>query len=204
MPNPYIDGFLKKIMPGKMSKTESANEIVRSHVLWSVGAGLVPVPVLDIAAVTAVQLDMINQICKIYDLDFSESVGKSLISALAGSTLARIGSSFVKAVPVVGPLLGGVSMSVLSGATTYAVGQVFISHFEKGGTLNNFSVNNWRSVYEKYFEEGKKVASEMKEKKSDDSQDAFESLEKLQKLREKEIITEEEFQAKKAEILAKL
>src|SRR4051812_47831293 len=35
-----------------------AQKIVRDHVLWSIGAGLVPIPLMDVAAVTAIQNEM--------------------------------------------------------------------------------------------------------------------------------------------------
>ena len=106
------------------TKALEADKIVRSHVLWALGAGLMPVPLFDIAAVTALQMDMLKQLADVYEADFSKSTGKTFVSALAGSTTARIGASLVKAVPGVGTVLGGVSMSALSGASTYAVGQV--------------------------------------------------------------------------------
>jgi uncharacterized protein (DUF697 family) len=201
MANPFIDSFLKKAMPGVSSNTEKANEIVRTHVLWSVGAGLVPVPVLDIAAVTAVQLDMIKGLANVYQHDYSESLGKSLLSALAGSTLARIGASFVKAIPVVGSVVGGASMAVLSGASTYAVGMVFIQHFEGGGNLQNFNIQSYKQAYDSFFEEGKDVAAKAQQTQATQSADGFSKLEKLQRLRQQGIITEEEFEAKKAELL---
>jgi uncharacterized protein (DUF697 family) len=172
--------------------------------LVALGAGLVPFPIVDIAAVTGVQLDMISRLCRIYGVDYSESIGKSLLSALAGSTLARIGASLVKTIPVAGPFLGGVSMAVLSGATTFALGQVFISHFENGGTLQDFDFKAYQKYYEENLELGKKVASKLKQEQGSQSQDAFARLEKLNKLKEKGIITEEEFQRKKEEVLRNL
>ena len=97
-------------------KNALAQDIVKSHVIYSLGAGLVPVPLLDIAAVSAVQLDMLKQLAKLYGKDFKESAGKSWISAITGSTMARMGASLVKTIPGIGSILGGVTMSVLSGA----------------------------------------------------------------------------------------
>jgi uncharacterized protein (DUF697 family) len=201
MANPLLDSLLKKALPGVENSTEKANEIVRTHVLWALGAGLVPVPLLDVAAVTAVQLDMIQQLAKNYNQDFSAHNTKTILNALAGSTLARAGASLVKIVPVVGPMLGGFSMSVLSGATTYAVGMVFTKHFDEGGTLDNFRAESYKAIYEGYLEDGKRIVNEAQKQKGSETLDAYTRLEKLQKLRERGIITEEEFLAKKAEIL---
>ena len=62
---------------------------IRNHVIWSMGAGLIPVLVADIFAVSALQLDMIRQMCRVYDVDFQETQGKAIVTALTSSTLAR-------------------------------------------------------------------------------------------------------------------
>ena len=43
-----------------MSKEHSADGIIKSHVVWAMGGGLIPVPLFDIAAVTAIQMDMLR------------------------------------------------------------------------------------------------------------------------------------------------
>jgi len=199
-----LDALLKKAIPGRSSNTEQANEILRQHVLWATGAGLVPIPVLDIAAVTGVQLDMVNRLARVYHVDYTESLGKSLLSALAGSSLARLGASGLKFIPVVGTALGVVSMSALSGAATYAVGMVFIHHFESGGTLEDFNINSYRNAYEGYFQKGKEAIKNTPSTDTAQAKDAYTRLEQLNKLREKGVVTEEEFQAKKKQLLLEL
>ena len=53
----------------KEIRTKHADTIIRNHVIWSMGAGLIPVLIADIFAVSALQLDMIRQLCKVYDID---------------------------------------------------------------------------------------------------------------------------------------
>ncbi len=192
-------------------KNELAQDIVKSHVMYSLGAGLVPVPLLDIAAVSAVQLDMLKQLAKVYDQDFKESAGKGWISAITGSTLARMGASLVKSIPGIGTILGGVTMSALSGASTYAIGQVFVWHFSSGGTFMNFNFDKARKLYEREFEKGKKVAKEMEKEVNkrektqtdggEDGDDVYTRLEKLAALKKKGVINEEDFEAQKKRLL---
>jgi uncharacterized protein (DUF697 family) len=202
-------------------KRESANEIVRNHVLWSMGAGILPIPIADVAAVSAVQLNMIRKLCDKYEVDYSESLGKSLITALVGGTIARLGASLIKGIPVVGPVLGSLPMSLMSGASTYAVGQVFISHFEANGTLDNFDIEVWRRTYEEQLERGKEFASRWKNEAksgngfsaknsnhnnsaptaSPDMDTIIAKLEKLNDLKSKGIITEDEFLTQKQRLL---
>src|SRR5262245_34447088 len=107
-----------------MSKQLEADQIIKRHVIWAMGAGLIPMPVVDFTAVTAVQTDMLSQLARLYDVEYSNSSGKMFVAALTGSTFARIGASAFKALPGIGTILGGSSMSIMSGASTYAVGKV--------------------------------------------------------------------------------
>lgn len=197
-------------------REDKADRVINSHVLISMGAGAIPVPLVDIAAVTAIQLDMIRELSYLYDADFSEDLAKNIISAVAGGTLAKIGASLIKTIPGVGSFLGGASMVALSGASTYAMGQVFVQHFKGGGILSDFDFDFAKKMYNQEFEKGKKFAEELKkEKKSEgkgkegatntgSSPDAFARLELLNDLRERGILTDEEFNAKKEQILKEI
>lgn len=194
-------------------KTQRAEEIVKNHVIISMGAGLVPIPILDIAAVTAVQLDMVKSLAQLYGADYSGDFAKNLLTTLTGSTLARIGASMIKAIPGIGTLLGGVSMSIMSGASTYAIGRVFIRHFSTGASLFDFDTEKGKAFYERYFEEGKDVAARW-EKESKARQEAepaaraaddpLKKLERLAELRDKGALSEEEFQLMKRKLLEEI
>jgi len=131
------------------------------------GVGFLPIPVLDIAGVTAVQLRMLQQLAKHYDVPFSRNLGKEIIGALLGSVIpssltATVGSA-VKAVPVVGTVMGGLSMPLFAGAATYALGNIFIQHFETGGTLLDFNPARVRERFRREFDRGQERASESHE-----------------------------------------
>lgn len=150
-------------MTNNIDRTKHADTIVRNHVVWSMGAGLIPVLIVDIFAVTAMQMDMIRQLSKLYGNEFSETRGKAIVTALTSSTLARItAGSIAKMIPVVGSFVGGVTVSIFAGATTYALGQVFKKHFEDGGTILDFDVERLRKLYKEQFEKGKKVVKDWK------------------------------------------
>lgn len=183
--------------------SENTDRIILNHVLWATGAGMLPLPLVDLAAVTAIQVDLLNALCSEYDVDFSTTSGKSLVAALTGTTLARVGASMLKALPGVGTLVGGLSMSVMSGASTYAVGRVAARQLEMHGTLFDVDLQWAKTAYNEEFEEGKEVAKNMGDK-GDDAKDVFAKLEKLGQLRDSGVLTEEEFQAKKAQLLEKI
>ncbi|MEN0045770.1 MAG: DUF697 domain-containing protein, partial [Bacteroidota bacterium] len=213
--------FKKKFMgSNKSDRSKHADTVVRNHVIFSMGAGFIPIPVADIFAVSASQLDMIRQLCKVYEIDFQETQGKAIVSALTSSTLARVGAgSLAKAIPIVGSFVGGITNSVLAGASTYALGEVFKRHFEKGGTILDFDVDRLKKVYQEKFEKGKEVAKEMKEEeekkkagfKTDEptpaataSSGIAERLKELANLKDSGILTEEEFQKMKQKLIDSL
>lgn len=210
----------------KQERGKHAETIIRNHILFSMGAGVIPIPVVDIFAVSAAQLDMIRQLCKVYDQDFSESQGKAIVSSLTTATLARLGAgSLAKLIPLVGSFVGSVTNAVLAGASTYALGQVFKIHFETGGTILDFDTKRLKKLYDEQFEKGKKVAEELrkqqeakrkaaeaaaaKEKvtaKSDASEDlnpsqTVDKLKELAQLKKEGIISEEEFEKMKKKLI---
>ncbi len=203
-----------KIDYKKMDEKERefhSDAIIRNHMMWSMGAGFIPVPFVDFVAVTAIQLDMISQLSKVYDLEFKQSQGKALITSLTGSGLARIGAESVKFIPGIGTLVGGVTMAVLSGASTYAIGEVFRKHFETGGTFLDFDPARLKKMYKEKFEKGKEMARKMREEQKkkggdfsaekEDPNNVAEQIKKLHLLKEDGIISQEEFEKLKAKIV---
>ena len=152
-------------------KLDRSKAIVKKYMYWSMGAGLIPLPLVDIAAVTGVQLKMLADLSKHYGIAFSRNRAKEIVAALIGATLpgpiagSALGSA-VKMVPVAGPIIGGLSVPLLSGATTYAVGAVFIQHFESGGTFLNFDPTEVKEYFKQEFEKGKTAAQEFVGRKS--------------------------------------
>jgi hypothetical protein len=134
------------------------------------------------------------------------SEGKAIITSLSGSGLARLGARAVKFIPGVGSIIGGVTMAVLSGATTYALGEVFRKHFETGGTFLDFDPERLRKYYNDKFEKGKAVAEEL-HKKQQESQNVSSHSQVIDKLKEladmkaSGLLTDEEFEAMKKKLI---
>ncbi len=188
-------------------KLPQANEIIKNHVGFSLGAALVPFPGADLLAVSAVQLNMLRQLAKLYNVSFFDTLGKNVVSAIAGGGVARLGASLVKAIPGVGTVIGEMSMPVLSGASTYALGKVVASHFQKGGTLEDLDFKTAKQEYTDEMDTGKKVVDEVRQETSapkSDSDETIDKLRKLAELRDQGVITGEEFQELKDRLLAQL
>src|ERR1051326_9286318 len=97
-------------------KEAQANDMVMKHVWWASGMGLIPIPLLDLAAIAATQLKMLKNLSDHYSIEFSEQRGKALIGALAGGAVPGLAAgtarSLLKFIPGVGGLIGMVASPV--------------------------------------------------------------------------------------------
>ena len=188
------------------AKSMRASDIIKNHVGFAASAGLIPIPGADLAAVTAVQLNMLRQLAKLYDIKFMDNIGKNIITAIAGSSIARLGASLVKIIPGVGTVIGEMSMAALSAASTYALGKMFARHFDNGGTLDNFDMKFSKKVYEEELKNGKNVAKEVVNtegvKANDSTDDLMVKLKKLSELKDAGVLSEEEFLQMKTKLIA--
>ncbi len=133
-------------------RDEQASQLVDRYSLWSGGAGLIPIPIVDIAAVGGVQIQMLRKLSEIYGVPFTDNTGKSVIASLAGSilpasaanTAAMTFGSLIKGIPLIGTAVGVATMPALSAGATYIIGKVFIQHFASGGTLLDFNPPDYR------------------------------------------------------------
>lgn len=192
---------------------KQADTIIRNSVVFASGAGLIPVPIADFMAVTAVQLEMIRRLCKVYKVDFKETEGKAALLALTSSGIARLsGRMIAKMIPVVGSIVGGVAVSALSGASTYAVGEVFKRHFNNGGTFLDFDWASFKNYYNEKFEKGKEYAEKIKKEQDAEKQaiqhestsDYLDSLQRLFEMKASGAISDEDYEKLKAEIMKKV
>lgn len=150
----------------KKTKEDISVKIVNKYVLWSMGAGLIPVPMLDVTLLAGIQLKMLHQLSENYRIKFSENIGKSVIAILTGTITAdalrkSALTSLIKSIPIIG-FIGSISMPIYSGAITYAIGKVFIQHFESGGTFLDFDPQKVKDYFTRFYKEGQKVASNFK------------------------------------------
>ncbi|MBV6443178.1 MAG: DUF697 domain-containing protein [Haliscomenobacteraceae bacterium CHB4] len=188
-------------------KQAKASEIIKNHVGYSLGAAFIPMPGADLLAVSAIQLNMLRSLSKIYGIGFMDALGKNIISAVAGGSAARLGASLIKAIPGVGTVVGVMSMPVLSGASTYALGRVVANHFHKGGTLEDFDLKNARKGYETEMENGRQMAEELSKsgaRAASGTDDTLDKIRKMAEMKEAGIITEEEFKQLKERLLAQI
>lgn len=149
-----------------VSKAE-VDTVLKHHVLGAIGVGLLPLPVLDYVALTGIQLNLLRKLAQMYNVPFFKDTVKNIISPLVGAAMPGavgipLAASLIKFIPALGTTIGVLAMPVSCGASTYAIGKVFIQHFASGGTFLTFDPEKVKAYYAQMFEEGKQVAEQMK------------------------------------------
>ncbi|NQY10036.1 MAG: DUF697 domain-containing protein [Flavobacteriales bacterium] len=139
------------------TRQEKADDIVSNSMMWTGAAGIIPLPIVDTITIAAFQLVMLNKIGKLYSHEeFSDNWGKELIASITASYLGTtvgksIGKKIFEGIPVVGPILKFAVAPGFAAASTWALGKVFIMHFESGGTMLTFDPDKMRKYYRKFF-----------------------------------------------------
>jgi uncharacterized protein (DUF697 family) len=113
-----------------------ADKIVERHRTYAAMGGLLPLAVVNIASVAAVNLRMVRQLSELYQVPFQRDRTRSVIVSLIGGA-APSGFGFATSSTLMwiipGGLFVGLGVSALTaGALTRAIGQVFVEGFESG------------------------------------------------------------------------
>jgi uncharacterized protein (DUF697 family) len=111
-----------------------ARKIVARHKNYAALGGLVPLPVANIASVTAINLRMVQQLSKLYQVPFQRDRTRSFIVGLIGGAVptgvgVATSSTLMWIVPG-GLLLGLGAAALTAGALTRGIGLVFLESFE--------------------------------------------------------------------------
>jgi uncharacterized protein (DUF697 family) len=137
-----------------------AARVISTAVKWSAAAAIVPVPYVDLLALGAVQVKMVRDLAQVYGLEAEGETLKGVISALLG-TLAPAAisggllGSALKVIPVGGTIVGSVGLAAFGSAATYAIGKIFVAHFDQGGTVKSFSAEAIEADLKKEFAKAK-------------------------------------------------
>ena len=143
-------------LAGEQPVTESMR-IVKQHSRIAAFVGLVPGGILNFAILLPVQIAMVWRIAR----TFGQAVGKeqvrgvimSLFSALIPAGVGHGAGVAIASLPamVAGTVVYFVATPILAYALTHAVGNVFIMHFESGGTLLTFDPKSFTEYFVNEF-----------------------------------------------------
>jgi uncharacterized protein (DUF697 family) len=133
-------------------KRRKALAVIRNYTLLSGGVGAVPVPILDLATMLALQMLLVRKLASLYNIPYAGQRAKSAVAGLlCGFEGGFFGFYALKMIPI----LGYAVMPAVNAAVCYALGKVFIQHFESGGTFLDFDPKKVRAYFEDQYREGK-------------------------------------------------
>lgn len=156
-----------KSTSGKMRlKRLKADSIIKNNVFLAMGAGLIPMPFVDMVAITSIELKMIHELARAYTFRFPTQMAsyKVLISLIGGLGPVYFSDRFhstFKTVPLVGHAVASVLLSLSGGASVYAVGWAFRKHFESGGTFLNSDSRTLRKYFRDKYREGRTMIAQL-------------------------------------------
>lgn len=118
-----------------------AKAIVERHAAYAAVGGIIPVPIANVASITAVIVRMVKVLSGLYGVPFQRDRARAMVIGLMGGTVptglaAVTTSTLVTLIPASG-LIGLAVSSVTAIACTRSIGRIFIEHFESGATLHD-------------------------------------------------------------------
>ncbi len=125
-----------------------ARAIVERHAKYSAVGGIIPLPVANLASITAIIVRMVKMLSDHYGVPFERDRARAIVMGLVGGTMptglaAVTASTLVYIVPG-SNLIGLAVSSITAVACTRRIGRVFVEHFESGATLVDFPATERR------------------------------------------------------------
>jgi uncharacterized protein (DUF697 family) len=160
-------------LPDETQRKLDVDKIIRKKVYVAMGAGVVIIPVINFASVLGIQLKLVKDLCEYYGVEFKKNVVKKIITTVITSGASVLGSQVLETavvgVPVVGLPIAVGSKAITGGLTTYAVGMMFVTHFEKGGTLAGDNWDNMKESFKKAMAKSRNwLADVLRDEKMDE------------------------------------
>ena len=129
--------------PHAARRRSLARGIVERHAYFSGVGGIIPVPFVNVASITAIIIRMVKMLSELYGVPFQRDRARAIVVGLMGGAMptglaAVTASTLVNLVPG-SNVIGLVVSSGAAIACTRGIGRVFIEHFESGATLNDIS-----------------------------------------------------------------
>jgi uncharacterized protein (DUF697 family) len=118
-----------------------ARTVVERHAAYAAVGGVIPVPIANVAGITAVIVRMVRMLSDLYGVPFERDRARAIVVGLMGGAMptglgAVTTSTLVYVVP--GSVLIGLAVSsIAAAACTRSIGLVFVEHFESGATLHD-------------------------------------------------------------------
>jgi uncharacterized protein (DUF697 family) len=193
----YLD-TLRRVLEGNYDdateeeKTQAVRELVA---VCSVAAGAMtiqPIPLLDSALIAPIQIGLVQGIGKIHGYKLDR---KSILEILSTFGASIVAQNLIMAAAKLIPFFGWVVTISMAYALTWAIGEVSDHYFRNGREVDEGELRQmFDRVYKRKKEEKAAAHKANKTLKA--------KLEELKEARKAGLLTDEEFEAKKAAVLA--
>lgn len=190
---------LKRVLEGdyddatEAEKAKAVRELIQ---VCSVAAGAVtiqPIPLLDSALIAPIQIGLVQGVGRIHG--YKNLDNKAVLEMLSTFGASIVAQNVVMAAAKLIPFFGWVVTISMAYALTWAIGEVSDHYFRNG---RNVDEEELKAMFERIYKSKKEEKSS--EHKADKS--LKNRLSELKKAKEAGLLTDEEFEAKKAALLA--
>ncbi|MEL6180517.1 MAG: DUF697 domain-containing protein [Myxococcota bacterium] len=187
--NRVLSGDFTQATPEE--RTEAVENIVQ---VCSVAAGAVtiqPIPLVDVALVVPIQISMVQAVARIYGHSLDK---KSIVEILSTFGASLVAQNVIMAASKLIPFLGWLVAPSMAYALTYAVGEVSNYYFAHG---RGVSQSDLREMFQRIY----KAKHQEKKQQHKDNTTLKQRLEQLKEAYKSGLLTEEEFNRKKEDVL---
>jgi uncharacterized protein (DUF697 family) len=145
-------------------RNQLAKSTIKNSAWWATAAGFIPFTFVDTATIAGVQVKMVYDLCEVYHVPFKKESALAIIASLTGGSLTtfaakEVGTLGMRNIPVVGYGLTVATQPALAYASTYALGVIFINHFEAHGDLIDFDLEKTNQLFKDQYEKAKGLYS---------------------------------------------
>jgi len=172
-------------------KQAATKEIIQVCSVAASACAFQPIPFIDTILISPIQIVMVQAIGKIHGFELNKKSVLEILSTFGASILAQ---NIMMAAAKFVPFLGWVVAVSMAYALTYAIGEVADHYFKNGRGVDSEELRDiFKASYKKKKEE--------KESQNKNTGTIKEKLQAITDAYKSELITEEEYQAKKEDIL---
>jgi uncharacterized protein (DUF697 family) len=126
----------------ELRRRAKALAIVERHANLSAIGGVIPLPIVNVASVTAIIVRMVRALSSHYGVPFERGRARAIVVGLMGgfipTGLAAVTASALFYIVPGSNLVGLAVSSVAASACARNIGRLFVEHFENGATLFDF------------------------------------------------------------------
>lgn len=192
----YIE-TVRRVMEGgyddatQEERDRAVREIIQLCAASAAAVTVQPLPFVDIALISPIQIAMVQAISRIYGHRLDKKAILEMLSTFGASLVAQnVAMAAAKFVPFLGWLVT-ISMAF---ALTYAIGEVCDHYFRNGRGVPSEEL---KEMFERVYKT-KRAEKQQEHKKNESLKDR---LEQLKEAYREGLLTEEEFEHKKQELL---